>query len=98
MQQLGTLVKGIEFKTSQLADKLNSLKVAYKKLEQDYDQLEKTNEQYKLTLQELETKLQALKIAKAIPKGKESADARKKINELLRELDRCIDLLNNHPI
>jgi chromosome segregation ATPase len=98
MQSIGTLVKGIDFKTSQLADKLKSLKNAYQILENDHHQLQKTNEQYKQSLQELETKLQALKIAKAIPKGKESADARKKINELLRELDRCIDLLNNHPI
>lgn len=98
MQQIGTLVKGLEFKTSQLIDKLNSLQTAYESLESRYQQLEKTTEQYKQSLQELELQLQALKIAKAIPKGKESADARKKINELLRELDRCIDLLNNHPI
>jgi predicted RNase H-like nuclease (RuvC/YqgF family) len=98
MQQIGTLVKGIEIKTGQLKDKLDKLKSAYRKLEEEYHQLEKINEQYKQSIQELETKLQALKIAKAIPKGKESSDARKKINELLREIDRCIDLLNNHPI
>lgn len=98
MQQIGTLVKGIEFKTSQLADKLNALKVAHQELEDRCHQLEKINEQYKQTIQELETRIQALKIAKAIPKGKDTADARKKINELLRELDRCIDLLNSAPI
>ena len=98
MQQIGTLAKGIEYKSRQLADKLNSLAGAYQALEQRCHQLEKTNEQYKQSTQELELKLQALKIAKAIPKGKESADAKRKINELLRELDRCIDLLNNHPI
>ncbi|NVO19252.1 MAG: hypothetical protein HXX13_06095 [Bacteroidetes bacterium] len=98
MQQIGTLAKGIEFKVRQLTDKLKTLNEAYKVLEERIYQLEKNNEQYKQTNQELELKLQALKIAKAIPKGKESADARKKINELLRELDSCIDLLNNHPI
>jgi len=98
MQQIGTLVKGIEFKSRLLADKLNALKDAYQLLEQRCLQLEQTNEQYKQSTQELEQKLQALKLAKAIPKGKESADAKKRINELLRELDRCIDLLNNHPI
>ena len=98
MRQVGTLVKGIEYKTRQLSDKLRSLQAAYHLLEQKYLQLEKTNEQYKQSTQELELKIQAIKIAKAIPKGKESADAKRKINELLRELDRCIDLLNNHPI
>lgn len=98
MQQIGTLVKGIDFKSRQLADKLKALKDAYRLLEQRSLQLEQANEQYKQSTQELEQKLQALKLAKAIPKGKESADAKKRINELLRELDRCIDLLNNHPI
>jgi len=98
MQPIGTLAKGIEYKSRLVADKLKNLKAAYKLLEQRYQELEKINEQYKQSTQELENKINALKIAKAIPKGKESADARKKINELLRELDRCIDLLNNHPI
>jgi len=98
MQTLGTLAKGIEFKTRQLADRLRDLKDANKILEDRCRQLQESNEQYKQSTQELETRLQALKIAKAIPQGKESADARKKLNELLRELDRCIDLLNNHPI
>ena len=98
MQQIGTLAKGIEYKARQLADKLESLNAAYKALETRYHQLEKINEQYKQTTQELELKHQALKIAKAIPKGKDTADAKRKINELLRELDSCIDLLNNHPI
>lgn len=98
MQPISTLAKGIEYKSRLVADKLKNLKAAYSVLEQRYLELEKINEQYKQSTQELENKINALKIAKAIPKGKESADARKKINELLRELDRCIDLLNNHPI
>ena len=98
MQPIGTIAKGIEYKTRLLVDKLRNLEAAHESLKQRYLQLEKTNEQYKQSTQELEEKIQAIKIAKAIPKGKESADARKKINELLRELDRCIDLLNNHPI
>jgi phage shock protein A len=98
MQQIGTLAKGIEYKTRQLVDKLKSLQEAYGTLEKQNRQLEISNEQYKQSTQELELKIQALKIAKAIPKGKDTADAKRKINEHLRELDRCIDLLNNHPI
>jgi len=98
MQQIGTLAKGIEYKARQLADKLRLLTDDYRILEQRCHQMEKSIEQYKQSTQELEVTIQALKIAKAIPKGKDSADAKRKINELLRELDRCIDLLNNHPI
>ena len=98
MQQIGTLAKGIEYKTRKLAEKLNSLKAAYQELESNYQELEKINEQYKKSTLDLEFRLQAVRIAKSIPKGKDSADVKKKLNELLRELDRCIDLLNNHPI
>ncbi len=98
MQPIGTLAKGIEYKTRKLVDKINNLQAAYDSLKNKYLELEKTNEQIKQSTQELEERIQAIKIAKAIPKGKDSADARKKLNELLRELDRCIDLLNNHPI
>jgi uncharacterized protein (DUF3084 family) len=98
MQPIGTLAKGIEYKTRKLVDKINNLQAAHDNLKEKYLQLEKTNEQIKQSTQELEERIQAIKIAKAIPKGKDSADARKKLNELLRELDRCIDLLNNHPI
>ncbi len=98
MQPIGTLAKGIEYKTRKLVDKINNLQAAYDSLKDKYLELEKTNEQIKQSTQELEERIQAIKIAKAIPKGKDSADARKKLNELLRELDRCIDLLNNHPI
>ena len=36
-----------------------------------------------------------LKVAKAIAGGKGSAEARNRINQLVREIDKCIALLNN---
>ena len=98
MEDLSNLVKGLDIKSRQLALK-------YKKLKNDFEQLQKKHleteniiTQHKQTILELEKQLQILTIAKSIPTGKESSIAKKKINELLRELDTCIDLLNNKTI
>jgi predicted patatin/cPLA2 family phospholipase len=98
MEDLSDLVKGLDIKSRQLA-------LRYKKLKHDFDQLQNKNletenniTQYKQSILELEKQIQILTIAKSIPTGKESSIAKKKINELLRELDTCIDLLNNKTI
>jgi hypothetical protein len=98
MEDLSDLVKGLDIKSRQLALK-------HKKLKNDFDQLQKKHLEteniithHKQTILELEKQLQILTIAKSIPTGKESSIAKKKINELLRELDTCIDLLNNKTI
>ncbi len=98
MEDLSNLVKGLDIKSRQLA-------LRYKKLKEDFNQLQKKQTetensvtQHKQTIVELEKQIQILTIAKSIPTGKESSKAKKKINELLRELDTCIDLLNNKTI
>jgi hypothetical protein len=98
MEDLSNLVKGLDIKSRQLA-------LRYKKLNEDFNQLQKKHTetensitQHKQTIVELEKQIQILTIAKSIPTGKESSKAKKKINELLRELDTCIDLLNNKTI
>ncbi len=98
MEDLSDLVKGLDIKSRQLA-------LRYKKIKADFDQLQKKHIetaniiiQQRQSILELEKQIQILTIAKSIPTGKESTKAKKKINELLRELDTCIDLLNNKTI
>jgi len=98
MDKLSGLVEGIDIKSRQLAIRLKTLKIEYGKLEQKYIETEKTNTLNKQTIIELEQQIQILTIAKSIPTGKDTSIAKKKINELLRELDKCIDLLNNKTI
>lgn len=98
MEDLSNLVKGLDIKSRQLALRYKTLKNDFTKLEQKQLESEKLITQHKQTILELEKQLQILTIAKSIPTGKETSTAKKKINELLRELDTCIDLLNNKPI
>jgi hypothetical protein len=98
MKDLSDLVKGLDIKSRQLALRHKKLKDEYKKLQNEHIETENRLTQYKNTITELEQQIQILTIAKSIPTGKESSIAKKKINELLRELDTCIDLLNNKTI
>jgi predicted dithiol-disulfide oxidoreductase (DUF899 family) len=98
MEDLSDLVKGLDIKSRQLALRYKTLKDDFRKLQQKHLETENNIIQQKQTITELEKQLQILTIAKSIPTGKESSKAKKKINELLRELDTCIDLLNNKTI
>ena len=81
-----------------MADKYNEAKEQIGALEIEKKQLESKLLQQQEIINELETKIHTLKITKSIHKGKETADAKKRINEMLRELDKCIDLLKETPI
>ena len=45
-------------------------------------------------IQELEKRVINLKLAKHLTNNKEAAKAKKKINEMLREIDKCVGLLS----
>jgi len=98
MEDLSDLVKGLDIKSRQLALKHKKLKNDFEQLKTKHLETENNITQHKQTILELEKQIQILTIAKSIPTGKESSIAKKKINELLRELDTCIDLLNNKTI
>jgi hypothetical protein len=98
MEDLSDLVKGLNIKSRQLALRHKALKNDFEKLQKKLTETESSLTQQKQTILELEKQIQILTIAKSIPTGKETSIAKKKINELLRELDTCIDLLNNKPI
>jgi len=60
------------------------------------DELTKQLELHQNTIQQLEEKNKILKLTSSIKATQEdNKAARKKINELVREIDRCIALLNN---
>ncbi|OQX82266.1 MAG: hypothetical protein B6D64_00860 [Bacteroidetes bacterium 4484_276] len=95
MNDLITLVSGIEFKTRDLANKLDKLTREHKALEEENKLLKLSIEDNRLKIKQLEYKNQIVKITKALEGNKGSTKAKQKINELLREVDRCIGLLND---
>ena len=85
-----------------LNKKLDELLNRYKSLKNENQNLKKTDEELKNILQErdnrikeLEIKYERIKLSGALlGDSGNSGEAKRKINELVREIDRCVALLN----
>jgi chromosome segregation ATPase len=85
-----------------LNKKLDELFNKYNNLKTEYTDLKTGNEALKNKLQErdaringLEIKYEKLKLSGALlGEGENAVEAKKKITELVREIDRCVALLN----
>jgi chromosome segregation ATPase len=82
--------------------KLDDLLNKYYNLKAEYDSLKNGNEALRNKLQErearikeLEIKYERIKLSGALlGEGENASEAKKKITELVREIDRCVALLN----
>ena len=64
------------------------------RLQAALDQVQTQNEAYRKQITELERQIDNLKLSEAFKAGGEgSPEAKKKINSLIKEIDRCITLL-----
>jgi phage shock protein A len=95
MSDLVTLVSGIEFKLRELTNQKDELEKEYQKLHEENKVLKSKIEEDKLNIKQLEYKNQIIKFAKVLEGKKGSTKAKLQLNELLREVDRCIGLLND---
>lgn len=94
MDDVTTLVSGIEFKVRKLIARQKKLRGENENLIIDINQLKKINEEQKQVIKGLEEKIQVLKLARTSEGKEDNSDVRAKINELVREIDKCIGLLN----
>jgi predicted nucleic acid-binding Zn-ribbon protein len=82
--------------------KLDELFDRYNNLRLEIDNLRNVNEELTINLQErdnrikeLELKYERVKLSGALlGEGENAQEAKRKINELVREIDRCVTLLN----
>ena len=85
-----------------LNNKLDELLSKYHNQKEECADLKSVNEALKNTLQErdarikeLEIKYERIKLSGALMgEGENASEAKKKINELVREIDKCVTLLN----
>jgi hypothetical protein len=94
MKDLSVLVSGIQYKVVLLKDRLNKLESENRKLLAIHKELTQTVEKQDYILKKLEEKNEVLKFSKVLEKGKDITDTKLKINELVREIDKCLALLN----
>jgi hypothetical protein len=94
MKDVATLVSGIEYKLWKLIEQHRTQRSDNQKHISEIKELKQVVSDQKNTIRILEDKIKLLKIAKTIEKKEGAVEAKLKINELVREIDRCIGLLN----
>ena len=94
MKDVSTLVSGIEFKLSKVLDNRQLLISEIQSLKNTIENLKSENQLQKENIKQLEEKSKILKLAKTLETKEGNVEAKLKINELVREIDKCIGLLN----
>ena len=89
------LLISIELKVKQIIAKNEALKEEKRKKKKKNEELEESLNQLRTENQSLEQKYENLKLAKMlIASEEESKDAKSRIQKIVREIDKCIALLN----
>jgi hypothetical protein len=94
MKDVATLVSGIEYKLGKLIQQHQIQRADNKRHIKEIDDLKQLISEQKNTIRELEEKIRLLRIAKTLETKEGNVEAKLKINELVREIDKCIGLLN----
>ncbi|KIO43056.1 MULTISPECIES: hypothetical protein [Porphyromonadaceae] len=89
------IIKELNLKIEQLIKRYISSLDKNKNLEAEIQALRNRIEQLKGENSRLNENIKALKVANAISTGDGSSEAKIRISQLVREIDKCIALLNN---
>lgn len=90
-----TLVSGIEYKIRKLLEVKHKNESKINLLSNQNNEFKDLIEEQKLQIKNLKAQIEKIKLAKSLGNKNESSEAGIKINELVREIDKCIGLLNN---
>jgi len=94
MSDAGTLLDGIYTKVGKMINQQNSLIEQNTLLKTKQEELNNTIENHNKLIEQLKDKNRNLKIANSIKQSEGNIDVKNKIDELVREIDKCIGLLN----
>jgi predicted nuclease with TOPRIM domain len=93
---LDTYISGLSERVEKLVSAQSNLKTENAELRSRNSELEQAVNDQKNVLSKLEEENKVVKIAKAVTDDDEDRkEQRKRLNELVREVDKCIALLNN---
>ena len=94
MKSASTLITGIEYKVRKLIEQIEILENENSQLNTKIEQLKTNIKSLELSLDEQQQRIKVLKLAKSLNKEESKTEVKLKINELLREIDNCVRLLN----
>jgi predicted nuclease with TOPRIM domain len=94
MSDLNVMVSGIEFKVRKLTEMLELRETESAKWLNERSQLQKKIEEQRMQIQQLEERNNKLHMAHALTSKDDVVSVKQRINELVREVDRCLAMLN----
>ena len=95
MADLSIIVSEIELKLRRLLDAKNELAVENRRLVEENAALENENRVLRQSTEELQNKINKSTIVNALDNEGEIEEGRKLIKELVKEIDRCVSILNS---
>jgi len=95
MNEHKKLIDNVQRKTEEVLVRFSKVQQENKKLQAEIRANQLIINDQKQTIKQLEDNITTLKITKSLERGKENSDARLKINEMLREIDKCIGLIKS---
>ncbi len=94
MESPGTLISGIEYKVRKLIGQVARLQNENRELKDRIEEYKNKSINLELRIDQQQEKIRILKLAKSLSKEESKTEVKLKINELLREIDNCVRLLN----
>ena len=95
MADLSIIVSEIELKLRKLLDEKHKLAVENKRLVEENAALEQENLALRQSTTELQDKINKSTIVNALDNEGEIEEGRKLIKDLVKEIDRCVSILNS---
>jgi hypothetical protein len=89
-----SIVSVIEAKLRKLIENYRELQERTETCIKENQELKKIHEEQLLKIQKLEEEIKIIKLSGTIESKEGKEEAKAKINELVREIDKCIGLLN----
>jgi hypothetical protein len=89
------IVESLEIRVIKLLDINRKLSDLNEGLQEKNSFLEAKIDEQRKVIEELAEKNNFIKITNSVTKGKETVEAKIKINDIVREIDRCISLINH---
>jgi len=94
MRKVEAIIASVEDKIHRLGEQKRQALSELDKSRQKVQALESRIDELKLEVDELQGKNKVIQVAQSLNTGEGSSDAKRRINELVREIDKCIALLN----
>ena len=95
MADLSVIVSEIELKLRRLIDAKNELSIEKQRLTEENIALEQENRALRQSVEELQNKINKSTIVNALDNEGEIEEGRKLIKELVKEIDKCVSILNS---